>query len=557
MANPIKKILILAANPINTTWKRLAKEVSEIEEGIKRSKFREQFRVISKWAVTTRDIQRALLDENPDVVHFCGHGEKEGLLVEDQQGNAFCLDPNALAELFKFFSAEIRCVLLNACYSEVQAAAIRKHIKWVYGMNGPIRQKDALEFAAAFYDALGAGKTYEQAYKFGLSAFHFAQKSRVHNSIFLCHSHKDNILFAEPLAKDLEKHGLKVFYSTWSISAGDSMLEKISRGIRESDCIIVLLTPNSVESHWVQTELELAFDRCTKEGIRIIPVVCKDCQVPDFLAPYKYVDFRKSYTSGLKELLLTFGIQSRIFSESEKVKTILKMFTPEQQAFITEYAIYNDNNEKQAFKEILRKNWQYLVLGMLLTGYAVFGNLYRLLAPFGELIRVLGPFALVIVGLRLAARYLGPTYYVKKYFKIRTRFEDLSTDIEPDIHLDNTGKLFNEFLGAKDKEFYSTYRIEDNDIKESLKICKRKYAKWGVLDLIVLTGLLIYSESLTREPDILIFFKAMTLLAGGYLYTEYNKTIAKINEMYKSMRDFERTRKVFTGQDKQKKRRSN
>jgi archaellum biogenesis protein FlaJ (TadC family) len=130
-------------------------------------------------------------------------------------------------------------------------------------------------------------------------------------------------------------------------------------------------------------------------------------------------------------------------------------------------------------------------------------------------------------------------------------------DIEPDIHLDNTGKLFTEFLEDKDKRFYRTYRLEDNDIDKSLNICKRKFAILGGLDLIVLTGLLIYSESLTREPDILIFFKAMTLLAGGYLYTEYNKTIAKINEMYKSMRDFERTRKVFTGQDKQKQRRSN
>lgn len=545
-----QKILILAANPINITRKRLSKEVSEIEECIKRSKYRHRFQVISKWAVTIRDIRRSILDEQPEIVHFCGHGEKEGLLVEDQHGNSLCLDPIKLANLFELFSGHIQCVMLNACYSEVQAKAIRGHIKYVFGMNGPVQEDEALEFAVAFYDALGAGKSYEKAFKFSLSIFHMKLKSRIHNSIFLCHSHKDKLLCAEPLANDLQDHGLKVWYASWSISPGDSIMEKISRGIRESDCIIVLLTPHSLQSQWVQTELELAFDHCTKEGVRIIPVVWKDCQVPDFLSLYKYIDFRKGYTAGLKELLLTFGIHSQAFSQSQKVKTILKMFTPQQQEYITEYAIYNDNNEKKALKEILRKNWQYLVLGTLLTLFVFIGDLFTWLRPFGELVRLVVPIALIVVGLRLTTRYLGPKYYVKKYLKMYHRFEDLNTDIQPGIHLDNSGKLFTEFLEPKDYRLYRTYRLEDNDIDKSINICRRKFAILGALVLIVLTGLLIYSETLTEEPDILIFFKAMTLLAGGYLFTEYNKTIDKINEIYKAMEDFERTREGITRRNK-------
>jgi hypothetical protein len=55
-------ILILAANPQNSDKLRLDEEVSEIEKGLERAKDREQFRVVSKWAVSPRDMRRALQD---------------------------------------------------------------------------------------------------------------------------------------------------------------------------------------------------------------------------------------------------------------------------------------------------------------------------------------------------------------------------------------------------------------------------------------------------------------------------------------------------------------
>jgi hypothetical protein len=61
-------------------------------------------------------------------------------------------------------------VVLNACYSETQAEAIHQHIDCVVGMNNPIGDRAAIEFAVGFYDALGAGRPYDQAYHFGCSA---------------------------------------------------------------------------------------------------------------------------------------------------------------------------------------------------------------------------------------------------------------------------------------------------------------------------------------------------------------------------------------------------
>lgn len=167
----MKKILVLAANPQATTRLRLDQEVRDIENGLSRAQHRDDFRLVHKSAVRPRDIQRAMLDETPQIVHFSGHGEgEEGLVFEDNVGNAKFVSGEALAALFELFESEVECVLLNGCYSKFQAEAIVEHIDYVIGMRQAISDVAAIEFAVAFYDALGAGRSYEFAYKLGCNA---------------------------------------------------------------------------------------------------------------------------------------------------------------------------------------------------------------------------------------------------------------------------------------------------------------------------------------------------------------------------------------------------
>ncbi|WP_318528442.1 AAA-like domain-containing protein [Plectonema radiosum] len=163
----MKKILILSANPTNTNKLRLDEEVREIEAGLERSRSRDQFQLISKWAVRSNDLRRALLDHKPEIVHFCGHGAgSQGLALENNSGQMQLVKTETLAGLFELFDS-IECVLLNACYSEAQAEAIYQHVDYVIGMNRAIGDRAAIEFAVGFYDALGADRSYEDAYKFG------------------------------------------------------------------------------------------------------------------------------------------------------------------------------------------------------------------------------------------------------------------------------------------------------------------------------------------------------------------------------------------------------
>jgi CHAT domain len=167
----MKKILILLANPNNTDKLRLDQEVRGIQESLQRSKNREKFEIITEWAVQIDDLRRALLNYQPAIVHFSGHGSQgQGLVLENNLGQMQIVSTESLARLFKLFQNHVECVLLNACYSEDQAEAIHQYIDYVIGMNQAIGDKAAIEFAVGFYDALGAGKTYEDCFEVGCTS---------------------------------------------------------------------------------------------------------------------------------------------------------------------------------------------------------------------------------------------------------------------------------------------------------------------------------------------------------------------------------------------------
>lgn len=170
-ATVIRKILFLAANPTDTGRLRLDKEVREVAEGLKRSNARERLELIPKFALKVEDLRRSLLDHSPAIVHFAGHtGGADGILTEDDQGTAYEVPHDALADLFSLCAGHVECVVLNACYSESQATAIAQHVPYVIGMSDSVSDDAAIEFAIGFYDGLGAGKTIEEAFHFGCNA---------------------------------------------------------------------------------------------------------------------------------------------------------------------------------------------------------------------------------------------------------------------------------------------------------------------------------------------------------------------------------------------------
>lgn len=185
----VKKILILAANPLGTTSLQLDEEVRAIEQALERARLRDRFEIKTKLAATPKDLRRALLDFEPNIVHFSGHGSgAEGLLLvndtlqqylkQNNDGSWYVFNQqqiqfvssSAIAGLLELFADFVECVVLNACYSEEQALAISAFINYTIGMNAQINDTAARKFSEGFYDGLGAGKSYEFAFKLGKNA---------------------------------------------------------------------------------------------------------------------------------------------------------------------------------------------------------------------------------------------------------------------------------------------------------------------------------------------------------------------------------------------------
>ncbi|HEY9664422.1 MAG TPA: hypothetical protein V6C65_38750, partial [Allocoleopsis sp.] len=80
-------ILLLSADPTNASRLRIGEELREIQEKLQLAILREKFTLNQRMSVRPTDISQALLDVQPHIVHFSGHGEASGeLCFEDRTG---------------------------------------------------------------------------------------------------------------------------------------------------------------------------------------------------------------------------------------------------------------------------------------------------------------------------------------------------------------------------------------------------------------------------------------------------------------------------------------
>jgi tetratricopeptide (TPR) repeat protein len=162
------RILFLTATPVDLPRLAVDEEYREVDRHIQGSRCRDRCELRYASAVRGGELAQALQRHEPHVVHFSGHGSREGeLLLPDATGRSKPASPARVAELFGILNARdlsIRCVVLNACYSEPLALALTEHVDCVIGTAAALKDKVAITFAGAFYEALGFGRDVEAAY---------------------------------------------------------------------------------------------------------------------------------------------------------------------------------------------------------------------------------------------------------------------------------------------------------------------------------------------------------------------------------------------------------
>lgn len=121
--------------------------------------------------------------------------------------------------------------------------------------------------------------------------------------VFLSHNSKDKPRVRR-LAERLRKAGLKVWFDEWILKPGDDIYLTIERGLELTRVLVLCLSRAAVGSEWVGLERStVLFRDPSNTDRRFIPLLLEDCQLPDALRRFKYVDYRRASDSAFEELV--------------------------------------------------------------------------------------------------------------------------------------------------------------------------------------------------------------------------------------------------------------
>lgn len=130
--------------------------------------------------------------------------------------------------------------------------------------------------------------------------------------IFISYSRKD-IEFVDRLANDLKASGFEVWYDLSGLKAGTQWGTEIQNAINSSQYFLVVLSPNSVKSSWVEREFLHASD----QNIKIVPLLYQQCALPMWSLNLHFIDMQgKNYSRKYHDLLKIMGVQPESVEEN-------------------------------------------------------------------------------------------------------------------------------------------------------------------------------------------------------------------------------------------------
>lgn len=83
----------------------------------------------------------------------------------------------------------------------------------------------------------------------------FSCEKRDKYDCFISHAYEDKDTFVRELAIELKNRGFKVWYDEFTLRLGNSLCSSIDKGIKNSDCGIVVLSHNFFNKKWTKEEL--------------------------------------------------------------------------------------------------------------------------------------------------------------------------------------------------------------------------------------------------------------------------------------------------------------
>lgn len=102
--------------------------------------------------------------------------------------------------------------------------------------------------------------------------------------VFICHASEDKDDFVRPLAEQLQAQHIDVWYDEFSLSIGDSLMDKIDEGLESCRFGIVVLSPNFFKKPWAKRELRGLNSREMVEKKNLILPIWHRVSIDDVMA---------------------------------------------------------------------------------------------------------------------------------------------------------------------------------------------------------------------------------------------------------------------------------
>ncbi len=90
--------------------------------------------------------------------------------------------------------------------------------------------------------------------------------------VFISHASEDKDAIVRPLANELRKLGLKVWYDEFTLRIGDSLRQKIDKGLANSRVGLVVLSKSFISKGWTNYELDGIVTRTITGEQTLIPI---------------------------------------------------------------------------------------------------------------------------------------------------------------------------------------------------------------------------------------------------------------------------------------------
>lgn len=161
-----KRILFLSANTEVSDRIRIDKEHKAITEELNNAIDKNKVVLSTRLAVDLNSLMNAIMEFNPNILHFSGHGSRDGIELEGEH-HPFFLKNDSLEKLIEILSSDLDCIVLNSCYSKGQAIKLTQRINTVVGMGDSIDDKAALLFSKGFYKGIAGSIGYSKSYELG------------------------------------------------------------------------------------------------------------------------------------------------------------------------------------------------------------------------------------------------------------------------------------------------------------------------------------------------------------------------------------------------------